>query len=331
MKKIKPPYDLDGLDLSTTKSVRIFDHMRAFDRLGQNEVLGRLNDMARNQQNRLIVVYHQLLPKWVLDQYPYLDIRFDGYQQFVMNFEYFVGRDMKAEEDKINFVSTILGRACHGRQLLCCALDVAGWLDLRYSLKNLSFDLDAPDGFIQETVDKSEEPYYYKKFIREDRRDFYLESQHGEHYFRNSEYFIEDSIPRITKTISPSFIHLVSETYASSTVPFVTEKLGFSAILGQLFVAYAQAGWHSMIEEYYGFKLYDEIIDYSFDQEKNPVKRLDMLMNTLAPLSKLSSKEWMGIYKDTQEKREYNRLLCVTTDLRDNITKHSTFFNLDNT
>jgi hypothetical protein len=323
MEKISPPYDLVAIDFSRSLMVSLRDHMYGINQDGYNDVLSRLNDMAGKQGRRLIVVYHQILPQWLMDRYPHLDIRFDGDLQFYMNFSFFVDTDVEASIDKVNFASTILGRSCKGKEFLCCALDAMGWLDLRYSLKNMSFDLDSVDGLIQETVGSDMEPYYHKKFIRHDRKQFYLDLQHGENYNRFSH---TESLARVAGVIGSSFIHVIGETYATSSIAFVTEKLAYSAAIGQIFVAFAQPGWHSMINEYYGFKLYDEIIDYSFDKEENPVRRMDMLINVLEPLSRLSSKEWTAIYESTQEKRNYNRSLCVTNKLRDNLMKHSTLF-----
>jgi len=328
MKKIAPPYDLESIDLATFPIISLMDHLCGIDQDGQNTILNKLNDISCKQGRKLIVNYHQILPQWIMDQYPHLDIRFDGNLQFEFSYRFFVNTSVEGSIDKVNFASVILGRPCMGRKLLCCALDAMGWLDLRYALKNMSFDLDVVDGFIQNNVDVDEEPYFHKRFIRHDRKQFYLDSQHGEQYER---YSHSESLARVVGIIGPSFIHVVSETYATSSTVYATEKFAYSAATGQLFVAFAQQGWHAMLNEYYGFELYDEIIDYSFDREKNPVKRMDMLINVLEPLSKLSNKEWAAIYKATQQKRDYNRLLCVTTKLRDNLMKHSTSFNLGNT
>ena len=93
---------------------------------------------------------------------------------------------------------------------------------------------------------------------------------------------------------------------ATSYYPFVTEKFLYSVVTRGLFLAYAQPGWYDYAEKYYGFKRYDRIFDYSFDQIKNPVKRLVKLIEMVSKFSKLSSADWKDLYLMEQDTIEFN-------------------------
>ena len=73
-----------------------------------------------------------------------------------------------------------------------------------------------------------------------------------------------------------------------------------------LFVAYAQPGWHEHLERYYGFRKYDKIFDYGFDEIQNPVERLVDLMSMISKFSVLSRDDWRDLYEMEIDTIEYN-------------------------
>ena len=106
--------------------------------------------------------------------------------------------------------------------------------------------------------------------------------------------------------LTQSFLHIVSETIATSYYPFVTEKFLYSIVTRGLFLSYAQPGWHAHIEKYYGFKLYTKLFDYRFDSITNPVERLVELMTMVGKFSKLTPFEWHDLYLIEQDNIEFN-------------------------
>jgi hypothetical protein len=114
------------------------------------------------------------------------------------------------------------------------------------------------------------------------------------------------NIDNLENKLTESFLHIVSETMATSYYPFVTEKFLYSIVTRGLFLAYAQPGWHDHVEKYYGFKRYTKLFDYRFDAIQNPVERLIELMSMISKFSMLSITDWTDLYLLEQETIEYN-------------------------
>jgi hypothetical protein len=93
---------------------------------------------------------------------------------------------------------------------------------------------------------------------------------------------------------------------STSYYPFVTEKFLYSVVTRGLFIANAQPNWHSHVEKYYGFKLYDKIFDYSFDGIENPIERMIRLMEMVSKFSNLSVDDWNDLYLMESDTIEYN-------------------------
>ena len=93
---------------------------------------------------------------------------------------------------------------------------------------------------------------------------------------------------------------------ATSYYPFVTEKFLYSVVTRGLFLSYAQPGWHSHVEKYYGFKKYTKLFDYRFDNIENPVERLIELITMISKFEKLTPVEWHDLYLLEQDTIEYN-------------------------
>jgi len=60
------------------------------------------------------------------------------------------------------------------------------------------------------------------------------------------------------------------------------------------------------LSTYYGFKQYNKIFDYSFDEIKNPVKRLIRLMEMISKFAYLSVDDWHDLYNMETDTIEYN-------------------------
>ena len=80
------------------------------------------------------------------------------------------------------------------------------------------------------------------------------------------------------------FMILVPET--SIEYIFITEKTWHPILAGKPFLSFAAPGFHSMLK-HYGFDLYDEIFDYSFDNEVDDVIRVEKICKEISKFEML--------------------------------------------
>ena len=199
-----------------------------------------------------------------------------------------------------NFICSFNGSGHVSRQLLSSILENQGLFNSDYSSKNFKGSNDKILGQLN-TLDLTEDEIeLYDKFFKNTN-----EFNDTVYSFGHVRFDHGNNIYNLESKLTQSFVHVVSETMATSYYPFVTEKFLYSIVTRGLFVAYAQPGWHTHLEKYYGFKLYDKIFDYSFDSIQNPVKRLIKLIEMLSKFSKLSADDWRDLWfmleKDTIE------------------------------
>ena len=106
--------------------------------------------------------------------------------------------------------------------------------------------------------------------------------------------------------MSGSGLTLVSETMATSSVPFVTEKFLYPVLAARPWLAYAQPGWHAEISDLCGFKLYPDI-DYGFDSIQDPVLRLMSLISTVKDLISQWQYRWSEFHESCWAVTEWNQ------------------------
>jgi hypothetical protein len=189
--------------------------------------------------------------------------------------------------------------------LLSSILENQGYFNPNYSSKNFTSSNDEILGHLSSLDLTEDEIELYDKFFKSTDEFNNTIYSFGHVRIEWETYTLADNIYNLESKLTQSFVHIVSETMATSYYPFVTEKFLYSIVTRGLFVAYAHPGWHTHIEKYYGFKLYDKIFDYSFDSIQNPVKRLIKLIEMISKFSKLSVDDWRDLYfvleKDTIE------------------------------
>ena len=295
MYKIVPPYT--ELDIGNQSSCVILDHMGGFDPFLKCELLDRINSMT---DSSLTVYTEYILDDTIKPQYPALDIRLDIDTWKNQNYtESFIEYKIHPELTFQNFLCSFNGTAHVGRKLLTSILHRFGWFDLDYCSKNFSCSTDMISGHLDDYVDSR---FYGKFFISKSSEDFFRSTNSFGHI--RCEH--DRNIYNLENKLTSSFLHIVSETMATSYYPFVTEKFLYSVVTRGLFLAYAQPGWHDHLERYYGFRKYNKLFDYRFDLIPNPVERLVELMSMIAKFSVLSSDDWRDLYDMEMDTIEFN-------------------------
>lgn len=308
-------FDLKDITFS---EITLSDHMLGFDSEYGNLLLDFLNKKAHESGAIVTVKSQLLLDASVTDKYKNLSIRFDSELQQRINFRHFYEYNIHPELDYINFICSFNGTGHVSRQLLPAILKRNGWFDPLFSSKNPVFTGEMLHGHIEQYVPEKSE-FYSKFIISQTDEEFYnTKYSFGHDRFRHGR-----NIYKLENKITQSFLHIVSETMATSYYPFVTEKFLYSVVTRGLFLAYAHPGWHTHLEQYYGFKKYNTLFDYRFDSIQNPIERLIELMSMISKFSKLSPDDWKDLYLLEQDTIEYNYNHYFSRDYLKGLAKYS--------
>ena len=284
------------INLAESTEVYITDHLSGFTDDLSNNILGYLTDIGYNG----IVFTEYVNDNELSSKWSALDLRFSTLlNDAVLNHfsSYNIHPTIKFE----NFVCSFNGSSHVSRQLLTSIINKMGYFDSDYCSKNFNYSNE----FIVEQLKNlnlnDNDVKLYRKFFQND-----IEFNENIYSFGHVRYDHASNIYNLEDKLTQSFIHIVSETMATSYKPYITEKFLYSIVTRGLFLAYAPPLWHRYIEKYYGFKLYNKIFDYSFDGIKNPVKRLIKLMEMISKFAYLSVDDWMDLYQMEIDTIEYN-------------------------
>ncbi len=102
-----------------------------------------------------------------------------------------------------------------------------------------------------------------------------------------------------------SFLFLVTES--TTDCEFITEKTFKPILIEQPFLCVASKNQNTILKKY-GFKLYDEIFDYSFDVEDSLEKRVDGVIKNI---KNLEGKDLNIVYDSLREKILYNKKVAL--------------------
>ena len=296
LKKIfLPPYT-EILEMSEMPAeLYIFDNLGGFDQNYRNKIFDHIQLYANN---KITVICNVILENAVKSQYTKLDFQFEHYDPPWQAFNNYIAHPIINYE---NFLCSFNGSPQVSRKLLVSILHKFGYFKSTYCSKNFSYKQDVLDGHIVDIVGDDER--FYRKFFISNNSENFFESIYS---FGLIQYDHEHNIYNLESKLTKSFLHITSETNATSSHPFVTEKFLYSILTHGLFLAYAPVGWHKHIEKYYGFKLYTKLFDYRFDTVINPVKRLVELITMISKFSHLTPFEWHDLYRLEQDTIEYN-------------------------
>jgi hypothetical protein len=304
----------DILKLSTVPdSIYITDHLGGFTKDFENSILDSLNSKA---QNKICVYYDEIIDERVGINYPNLLFKFYFVSPKGRVFTSLENYNIHPELNFKNFLCSFNGSVHVSRILLVSILEKFGWFNPDYCSKHFQSDSKKISGFVADYVTSDQETIYNKFFSTSD--DF----NQTTHFFDKTNYDHAKNIHTLENKLTDSFLHLVSETMATTYYPHVTEKFLYSVITRGLYLAYAPPGWHEHVEKYYGFKRYTKLFDYSFDSIQNPIKRLVELMSMISKFSILSSDEWQDLYHLEQDTIEYNYNHYFSKDYQKYLAKY---------
>jgi hypothetical protein len=302
MRVFRPPYhDIDSAihDIAHDRPVLLLDHLHGFDSDRRNCILDTIDTRLDGSKRK---VYHvQILDDRVRQRYQNLDFGFNFQLQHQLLWKPFEHYNTHPAPDHTNFVCSFNGAAHVSRKLLTALLHRFGWFAPEFSSKNFTFAIDELDGHIMDL--EPQQAVFYRKFFLDTSSEEFFSQLHS---FGHEQYNHAANIRCLEKKLASSFVHVVSESLATSYHPFVTEKFLYSVVTRGLFLAWAQPGWHQHLEHYYGFRPYADIFDYSFDSVQEPIQRLIALMSMLAKFSVLAPDDWRDLYEMEVDTLEYN-------------------------
>lgn len=282
--------------------IELQDHLGGFDKKYNNVIFRTLDDTSKKNQTHTTILYHQFLSYEVKKLYPNLKIKFFAKPQINYNLRWCKFYNIHPELTFQHFLCTFNGSPHVSRKLLVSILDRFGWFSADTCSKNFSYTTDIIDGHLGDCLDPDQHRFYIPFFIGADSEGFFDQI----YSFGHVRHDHASNIYNLERQLTSSFLHVVSETLATSYYPFVTEKFLYSVVTRGLFVAYAQPGWHDHLERYYGFRRYSKIFDYRFDSIQNPVERLVEMMSMISKFSVLSSDDWRDLYEMEHDTIEYN-------------------------
>ena len=272
----------------------LFDHANGFNKQLKNQFL----------ENIAGTVYTEYMVNDVIKQnYPKIKFKYnlDWRHNFVNN----INLDTCPDKKFKNFVCSFNGSDSVSRQFLTSAMYKFKWINADYFSKNFCYSKDKIDGNILEFFNDPKQESFYRKFIIDDSPDvdaFY----HSVISIDYDQFNHTKNLQTLSGRISESFVQLIAETEGTSYFPFITEKFIYPIANKTLFIMFGQPGWNQQVEEYYGFKKYNQIFNYEFDNIQNPVIRLVEIMAMISKFEKLSKFDWHDLYLLEYETIEYN-------------------------
>jgi hypothetical protein len=98
-----------------------------------------------------------------------------------------------------------------------------------------------------------------------------------------------------------SLFHIIGETDRNKN--FITEKTYKTILIGKPFIVVGAKNSNLNLKKY-GFKLYDELFDYSFDKEDNLEKRINGIIKNII---NLKNKDYDNLLLTIKDKIEFNK------------------------
>jgi hypothetical protein len=119
----------------------------------------------------------------------------------------------------------------------------------------------------------------------------------------------------LNEHFNDSYLNLVIETHMDvdgSDGIFLTEKTFKPIKHGQLFLMFGAAGSIQILRDY-GYKVFDDVIDHSYDNEPRTTERFQMAYAEAKRLIELPHEEWIEIYRRCKSDILYNQKHFVSS------------------
>jgi hypothetical protein len=198
-------------------------------------------------------------------------------------------------------------------------LDEVDWTMLRGNELNERFsDPDGTPSFnlFFEVFDRDDFKEYYNEILFLQKSGIKKSRFEEEYRVDQPPYFIDFYKTYEMNPYRNSYVNIVTETgYISTDVIHITEKSLMPIYYSQIPLILANFEHNKFLKERYDFDLFEDIIDYSYDNEKDPRKRLFMFVDEVKRLNSIKD-EIINFYKNNQERFELNKKK-VTSILQD--------------
>lgn len=198
-------------------------------------------------------------------------------------------------------------------------LDEVDWTMLRGNELNERFsDPDGTPSFnlFFEVFDRDDFKEYYNEILFLQKSGIKKSRFEEEYRVDQPPYFIDFYKTYEMNPYRNSYVNIVTETgYISTDVIHITEKSLIPIYYSQIPLILANFEHNKFLKERYDFDLFEDIIDYSYDNEKDPRKRLFMFVDEVKRLNSIKD-EIINFYKNNQERFELNKKK-VTSILQD--------------
>ena len=218
--------------------VRIVDHLEGFLPAMKNPILDHIQ---HHSLGTVSISTEYLFENQIIEHYP--NLKFYWKDTWVNNsFQHY---NTHPTINFKNFICSFNGSHHVSRRLLVAILQKFGYFNPTHCSKNFSYTTDILDGHILDLVD-TQNRFYRKFFISDDSEEFFQKI----YSFGHARFNHAKNIFNLETKLTESFIHIASESMATSYYPYVTEKFLYSVITRGLFLAYAHPGWHEQVEKY---------------------------------------------------------------------------------
>jgi hypothetical protein len=149
------------------------------------------------------------------------------------------------------------------------------------------------------------------------------------HYNTDDVKFAKLSLPPIGKVNSHTaqapyeesdvfqniFLWIAGETYCANGYPYFTEKTVKAILYERPFISFGNTGTLTYLKDF-GFKTFSAYWDESYDNEKNDVKKIEMIANVIQGICEKNLLDINRMYNDMKPILEHNKNLLVNTDWR---------------
>lgn len=113
----------------------------------------------------------------------------------------------------------------------------------------------------------------------------------------------------LPKEYNKSFMHIVTESEDNFFI--LSEKTAVPLLFNKPFLVVSCSNFHNILQDL-GFKLYDELFDYSFDKLTDISDRIEGLVKNIIKIKNMSNEQKSLAFDSIKEKLKYNRQLALS-------------------